>query len=380
MNILYVSHTHPPEGAILENVGGMQRVSLQLIKELEKREDLSVFRETINASGKGWIGLSTFAFLMKNLVGLPARARQVNADVILFSSMVTASLAWFIRNRIEIPMVTINHGRDVTLSNPLYQRFVPRVFSSLDGVISVSSATRKECIKRGMDPAKGVALGNGFNMERLGDFPNKQISKNELQEQFGIDLEGRFLLLSVGRQVKRKGHEWFIRKVFPKLRKDLVFVTVGDGPEEENIRAAAEESTGSDRIYLMGRQPDAILEKIYSAADLFMMPNIPVEGDMEGFGIVLLEANMARTPAVAADLEGIKDVITDGKNGYRLPPLDEEAFAEKINTILDNGLSAFSDQARSFVQEQFSWNNVAQKYIGFIEHVIRQFSTVKTQN
>ncbi|MDR8393194.1 glycosyltransferase family 4 protein [Aliifodinibius sp. S!AR15-10] len=359
----------------MENVGGMQRVSLHLINELEKMQGVSVHQETINVSGKGWIGLSTFSFLLRNLFSLPALAKRVNADVILFSSMVTASLAVFIRNRVSVPMVTINHGRDVTLPNPLYQNFVPRIFASLDGVISVSSATREECIKRGMDPTKGVALGNGFNMERLNNFPDKLKSKNDLQEEFGIDLENKFLLLSVGRQVKRKGHEWFIRNVFPKLRKDLVFVVIGDGPEKENIRRAAKEIEGGDRIFLLGRQPDEILNKTYAAADLFMMPNIPVEGDMEGFGIVLLEANMARTPAVAADLEGIKDVITDGENGYRLPTMDDQAFADKINTILENGLTEFAEHTRSFVLEQFSWNNVAKKYIEYMRTVIDKYST-----
>jgi phosphatidyl-myo-inositol dimannoside synthase len=62
-----------------------------------------------------------------------------------------------------------------------------------------------------------------------------------------------------------------------------------------------------------------MLNTCYAAADLFVMPNIPVEGDMEGFGIVLLEANRAGVPAVASDLEGIRDVIEPGENGYRVP-------------------------------------------------------------
>ena len=200
--------------------------------------------------------------------------------------------------------------------------------------------------------------------------PEKEAARKQISEQFGIDLDDNYLLLSVGRQVKRKGHAWFIKNVFPKLREDTVFVTIGDGPESENIRNAANKVEGNNRIYLLGKQPDEVLEKSYAAADLFMMPNIPVEGDMEGFGIVLLEANMARTPAVTADLEGIRDVITDGENGYRVPPLDEQAFAGKVNAILENGLLELSESARSFVQQQFSWEHVAEKYVQYIQQVI----------
>ncbi len=379
MKILYVAHNHPPKEAPLKSVGGMQRVSMQLLAELEKRKDIEVETSILHTSWND-IGWEAPIFLFEQLFRLPRKVEERDVDVILFSSMVTASLACFIRNKVDIPMVTINHGQDVTLPLGIYQWFVPKIFKSLDGVISVSQATLKACHERGLDPEKGVALGNGFNMQRLNSFPDKKISKEAIQQIFGIDLENRYMMLSVGRQVKRKGHEWFIRNVFPKLRKDLVFIAIGDGPESENIQKAAEETGGSDRIFLLGKQPEDILKKSYSAADLFLMPNIPVEGDMEGFGIVLLEANMARTPAVAADLEGIKDVITNGQNGFRVPPLNEQAFAEKVNSILSNGLEHFSEQTRKFVLKQFSWNNVAQNYIEYIRKVVDTYKTAETLN
>lgn len=357
----------------MENVGGMQRVSRQLIQELHRKEDVDVITHTVNVSGKGRIGLATFSFLVKQLVELPARARQAQADVILFSSMVTASLAWFLRNKITIPMVTINHGRDVTLPVGIYQWFVPKVFDSLDGVISVSQATREECIKRGMHPDKGVALPNGFDLNKLADFPEKQASRASLQELFGIPLDGRFMLLTVGRQVKRKGHEWFIRHVLPRLSPEVVYVAIGDGPEYENIEQAARESEMHDRIFLLGRQPDPVLKQAYAASDLFVMPNVPVEGDMEGFGIVMLEANMAKTPAVASDLEGIKDVISQGANGFRVPPLKAGQFAEQINQVLLNGLGNLSEKARTHVQKQFSWENVADQYIDYLQDIIKYY-------
>lgn len=379
MRILYVSHTHPPDGAILDNVGGMQRVSQQLIRELKRKETVEVITETINVSGDGKIALKAALFLLKQLFRLPHRIKECEADVVLFSSMVTASLSFFIGNKVAVPMVTINHGRDVTLPVKIYQWFVPKVFSSLDGVISVSRATRKECIKRGMDPDKGVALPNGFDLEKLRSFPDKQESRKRLQKNFRIPLENNFMLLTVGRKVKRKGHEWFIREVLPKLDERIVYVTVGDGPEFDSIGQAAEQSPHTDRIFLLGRQPDEVLKQAYAAADLFVMPNIPVEGDMEGFGIVLLEANMARTPAVAADLEGIKDVITQGENGYRVPTMEAERFAETVHKMIFNKLEHFSDQTRTHVQEQFSWVHVAQQYVDFLESVINR-NNLKHQN
>ena len=373
MRILYVSHTHPPEGEILDNVGGMQRVSQQLIRELESKESVTVFKETINAAGKGQIVAQTVSFLFTELMELPHKARECQADVILFSSMVTAGLAWAIRHRVSVPMVTINHGRDVTLPVGIYQWFVPKVFDALDGVISVSRATRDECIKRGMAAEKGVALPNGFDLDRLGNFPDKQESRNRLQRNFHIPLDQKLMLLTVGRKVKRKGHEWFIREVMPQLDDRVVYVTVGDGPQYDNIEEAANEASYHDRIFLLGRQPDEVLKQAYAAADLFVMPNIPVEGDMEGFGIVLLEANMAQTPAVAADLEGIRDVIEQGKNGYRTPTLNAQEFAEKVQGMLNENLKQFSKQTKSYVQKHFNWNYVAEQYVKYLQTVIDRF-------
>lgn len=350
----------------------MQRVSQQLIRELKRKDGVKVFSETVNVSGKGKIALRTSRFLIEELFQLPHRVRETGADIVLFSSMVTASLAYFIRKKVSVPLVTINHGRDVTLPSGIYQWFVPKVFDSLDGVISVSQATRDECIKRGMKPEKGVALPNGIDLKKLQTFPDKQKARDELERDFNIPLGEHFMLLTVGRKVKRKGHEWFIREVMPKLDDEVLYVTVGDGPEFESVERAVENSRYKDRIFLLGRQPDDVLKKAYAAADVFVMPNIPVDGDMEGFGIVLLEANMAKTPAVAADLEGIKDVIAQGENGYRVPTLDADQFASKVHEMLYYKLEHLSKQTRSYVQEQFSWKNVAQQYIDYLETVIRR--------
>lgn len=355
-------------------MGGMQRVSMQLVRELKRKDDVVLKALTLHASWR-WIGIKTFFFLVGLLWKIPRQARKFDADVILFSSMVTASLAWFIRSRVDIPMVTINHGQDVTLPVGIYQWFLPKVFSSLDGVISVSRATRQACIDRGMDPEKGVSLPNGFDLQRLDQFPNKESSRAFFGRKFSIPLENRYFLLTVGRQVKRKGHAWFIREVLPKIHSDALYLVIGDGPESENIAEAVRETGQQNRVFLLGRQPDKVLKQAYAAADLFIMPNIPVKGDMEGFGIVLLEANMARTPAIASDLEGIRDVIEQGKNGYRVPPENPDRFSEKVNQVLENGFSRLSDSARSYVQERFNWERVSEQYLDYLQNVIKDQRT-----
>lgn len=366
MTVLYISHLHPPKGKPLKNLGGMQNVSMQLVKSLRQREDVEVYTIIHQASWR-FIGLKTLFFLFTLLWKIPAGIRKYQPDVILFSSMVTAGILPFLVKKPGVPCATINHGQDVTLPVRIYQWYLPKVFRQLDGVISVSEATRQACISRGMPPEKGVALPNGIDTDVVEEMSSKKQAREQIENLFNISLKDRFLLLSVGRQVKRKGHAWFIENVMGKLDSDILFLIIGDGPEHARIIEARDKSAMKERIIIAGKQPDSVLNFAYSAADLFIMPNIPVAGDMEGFGIVLLEANRVGVPAVAADLEGIKDVIEQGVNGYRVPSGDAREFANRIDETLQNELPELSVKAKDYVLDSFSWNSVVEKYVTFLK-------------
>jgi phosphatidylinositol alpha-1,6-mannosyltransferase len=203
--------------------------------------------------------------------------------------------------------------------------------------------------------------------------PEKEIARKKIEDQFSINLEGKKLLLTVGRQVKRKGHAWFINEVYSHVNPDTYFLVIGDGPEHDLILQARENSDRKETIIIAGKQPDKTLKNAYSAADLFIMPNIPIKGDMEGFGIVLLEANLASTPAVASDLEGIKDVLTNGKNGYKVPVKDPKAFADRINQVLSEEVEDFGAKSRAYVRDKFAWTNVADEYVDYLQTVIDRY-------
>ena len=368
MRILYISHLHPPKNRPLKSIGGMQNVSLQMIKAMKKRGDLQIETLILHSSWK-FIGIKTTFFLISLLWRIPAAIKKFKPDIVLFSSMVTSGVLPAMLRKPAVPCVTINHGQDVTLPNPLYQWYVPKIFKNLQGVISVSSATRQASIDRGMAPEKGKALFNGFDSASSAKLPEKADARKILEQEFKIDLSKTKLLLTVGRHVKRKGHEWFIREAFGKIESDVTYIIVGDGPEYKNIKSAKEESSRGSNIVLTGRLNVNMLHVCYAAADLFVMPNIPVKGDMEGFGIVLLEANRAGVPAVASDLEGIKDVIKQGINGYRIPYGDAAAFAEKIDFILINNLNELSETSREYVNCTFTWDAVVENYVTFLKRL-----------
>lgn len=347
----------------------MQRVSLQLTEQLEASQSVELIEFTRETRWK-FIVIKTTFFLLRLFFFLPTYVKQNKPDIILFSSMVTGSLAYFLRKRIDIPMVSISHGHDVTLNIGIYQWLIKRVFRSLDGVISVSLATQQECLNRGLKPDKSVVLPNGFDTRDLNLIYNKSVARKEMSSALSKDFGNKKILLTVGRLIKRKGHEWFIREVLPAVKSDVVYLVIGSGPELNAIEKSVQDTKQHDKVILAGRLSDEFLALAYSGADLFIMPNVKVKGDMEGFGVVLLEANIRNTPAIATNIEGIRDVIKEGKNGFRIEERDSLNFSAKIDEVLTGDLQQLSEGSRLYVQHRFSWETVAKDYIKYLASVI----------
>ncbi len=368
MNILYISHLHAPPQDPLKNLGGTQTVSLQILDELQQQSMVSV-HPILLTSSREVEDIETYWQLFQLYRALPQLIQQQQIDLIFFTSMVTAALAAFSRRRLPVPMVTLNHGLDVIDPFWPYQKLVAQIFQNLHGVISVSQATHQASLERGASPTHSIVIPNGIAIDLRRPF-SPDHSRTVLQKTFRIDLKDKHLILSVGRQVKRKGHAWFIETVLPLLTPDVFYLVIGDGSEAKTLQQLQRQSPVGDRIFLAGKVPQSILQHAYDAADLFIMPNIPVPGDMEGFGVVILEANEARTPAIATAIEGIQDVICEGMNGYTVAPLDPAAFARTVNRTLSQGLKSLSESSYRHVCQHHQWSQIGDRYVDFFHQII----------
>ena len=368
MRLLFVSHSFPPPGRPLANVGGMQRVAVELHSALKEHEGISLKEELLRTSWR-WTHVRTVPFLVKAGMRLWKGARHRAFDAVLFSSMVTAGLAWplheFFRKQGVVTGV-IAHGRDVTLPVMPYQWLLPRIFGALDGVFPVSRATGAACTARGLPDAKKEVIPNGVDPDRFTPPEEPAVARRELFDAFEASLpEGATLLCSVGRLVERKGFDWFVANVLPRLPQDVHYWLAGDGPRAEAIVRGARQAGVEERVRLLGRVSERNLHRLYRGADLFVMPNVPVEGDMEGFGVVMLEAGLSGLPTVAARLEGIQDVIEEGKNGHLVAPRDAAGFAKAIRHYqgVENGAALAGRRAARYVRDTFSWPAVADRYV-----------------
>ncbi len=369
MRVLFVTHTLPPADRPHANIGGMQRGAMELHRTLQQHPRVELIPMVLHTSTR-WEAVLTVGFIAKILAVLPARARRRKADVVFFSSPVTAISLPVLRPQLGgRPVVAIAHGLDVTLQVKAYQFWVRWMLRLLDAVFPISTATAAECLSRGAPPERVHVIPFGVDTDRFSVAPDRTDARRAVAERLRLP-EGAFVLVGLGRQVRRKGTAWFVEHVLPKLPPHGHYAVAGDGPEMERIRAVS--GPVADRLHLLGRVSEEDLLTLLRGSDLFIMPNVPVEGDMEGQGLVMLEAGLCGLPAIAADMEGISDVVAEGESGHLVTPMDADQFAERIRryAAAPETLAELSTRTIAYVERTFSWPAIADRYVRVMEEAV----------
>jgi glycosyltransferase involved in cell wall biosynthesis len=229
-----------------------------------------------------------------------------------------------------VPRCTMVMGLDLLFDNPLYRVLVRRPLRRTDSVMAISDATARVAGDIGVsrDHVHVVRLGIPVPPAVARD-----VAADGVRRLLGLD-DDVVVLLTLGRVIPRKGARWFVEEVMPRLPGSAHYVVAGRGPDEDAVREAAVRAGVAGRVHVLGRVDEHSRDLLLTGADLFVQPNVPVPGDMEGFGLVTIEAALRGTPVVAADLEGIKDAVIDGRTGLMLPPGDARAWADRLRALL----------------------------------------------
>lgn len=372
--ILCVTHKYPP------SIGGMEKQSYELIAGLGKYYQTHVIAYQNSGNKSVW-----FTWLRAKIEAT-LKAHPGISLIHLNDGSMGAACLW-LQNRAQIPVVVTYHGLDITFPLGIYQRrIVPRL-AQYAGAICVSEFTRSECIGRGFNGANTFTVRNGVDIE-MGNIPSDPGIVEKLKNRFGVDVTGKQILLATGRPVKRKGFSWFMKHVMPLLGEDTLLLMTGPMKDEPTflernistlpgghhlqlllgIASDAEEVNEllktTKNAHHLGSIPYDDLLQLFSLADLFVMPNIRVEGDEEGFGLVALEASIRGTYVLAAGIEGITDAVIDGENGSLLPTGDAQAWAKKIKELLSDKtrLAVLSEKGKHFTRANYSWYNMVNGY------------------
>lgn len=361
MKILFIARRFPP------SVGGMERFAYDLSNALDTKAQLT--KITWGGSNK-WLPVVLPVFFLR---GCWTLLTQKDIDIIQMQDAVQAPIGWLLHVLFRKPFVVVAHGLDITYKMSFYQKVILPFVRKADAVISISSATKDEADKRGVTKTRSYVVTLGTHDDYGTPTPNRAL----LAEHLKLQLTDKKLLLTTGRLVKRKGVVWFIQNVLPQLVKadrSVLYLVAGAGQEREAIEKAINEMGMKNHVALLGRVSDEDRSLLYQSCDVFVMPNIIVPGDMEGFGIVVHEAATAELPVVASSLEGIKDALVQGKNGIMVQTGDAEAFTREITALLADTKKrqSFGKEARRFTLKTYSWDAIASQYITIYEKLLKK--------
>jgi glycosyltransferase involved in cell wall biosynthesis len=184
-------------------------------------------------------------------------------------------------------------------------------------IITVSPSTRDELEAKGLDPARIRLAYNGVDLARY------RVLEDAVRRPF--------LIAHVGRLMRYKNVDTLlrafarVRRAFPEAR----LAIGGDGNHRPALEKLARELGVSDAVEFRGFISEEEKIRLYNEAAVFVNPSLK-----EGWGLTSIEANACGTPVVAADSPGLRDSVRHGETGLRVPPLDAEAFATAIGSIL----------------------------------------------
>ncbi len=292
-------------------------------------------------------------------------------DIIHVNDGLMAPTGYLLSRLFHKPYVVVIHGLDMTYRNRLFEALVPAAVRHASKVYCISQATAEEARKHGVPDDKIIVEPLAVQDDIF-----QKSSRSELLSKLGLPDDSQ-TLLTVGRLVKRKGVAWFIENALPELVRQfpqIIYLVLGEGEQRATIEATIQKAGLADHVRLLGKADDDLYRAAYNGADIFVMPNIEVPGDMEGFGLVVLEAALCELPVVAAGTEGISDAISDGQNGYLVPSGDTVAFQDRISQLLLNPARAkqFGGRSRIFTLKNYRWDKIATSYIEGYQQVLNR--------
>ena len=340
------------------HLGGAQEVVLNLATcgdqkrfshEVATMHGRGVYWERMAALGIPLHSLSPHKFIPWYAVSLPSLLLRERFDILHCHLVASNIIAKPIGRLCRVPVI-LNHDH----TNDDY-RANDRVRLALDSrsnrlashIIAVSDSCRRFLIGREGVPSENITLiQNAIDLRRFSATCGARAGARKL---LGLPENGP-VVAGVGRLNPQKNFSLFIQVAAKVLKRQpgAVFLLAGEGPEDALLRKLARESGLEERLHFCGYVPDARL--VYLAADALLMPSL-----FEGLPMTLLEAMAMRVPVVASALDGIAEVVDDGRDGFLVPSGDAKLFCERVCQLIetpslagDMGAAASKKIARRF--------------------------------
>src|SRR5918994_5184676 len=371
MDILVITWNFPPRQ------GGMEQLLGSLCDELSKNHRLFIITAYADHSCPPKTGIfrpsrpGLVAFFCYALwKGAPLLRCHRDIRVVFGGSVLVSPLVCILARIFHRKALIQAHGLDLLYPSFVYQLFIVRWLRFCDHVIANSGYTATLAKDKGALEESITVIHPGVYWQRFVLETSAELLKAER------GLQGKKIILFVGRLARRKGVKEFIEKSLGRIIRELPdvrFLIVGDNPKDslthrDDVRSKIEQTISAghlqEHVQWLGALNDHDLVKVYNLCDLVVLPILRMKDDVEGFGIVALEAAAAGKPIVTTSVGGVPDAVEHGKSGIVVAPEDYEIMSRSIIKLLDRGeiKSSFGEYAQRRVRERFCWSSTITRY------------------
>ena len=371
--ILLITRNLPPL------VGGMEKLMLNLANGLAEYADVTIVGPTgCSAFFPDDLVAYEFAenaptFILSSTWKALRLCHSHDFDIIIGGSGLVSPTLRILGRIFGCKTLVYLHGLDLVVNNIIYQSVFTPCHRRLSRVLVNSSNTLHLAMEKGIVGERISIVNPGTNIPQTPDA--KALS--HFRENHNIDFEKTIVF--VGRMTKRKGLSAFVKHSLPEiLRKEprCGLVIVGDEPQDSLNQlgegAAVIDVVSSlenrDRVRFLGKLSDADLNVCYAASAVQIFPLIDIPGDVEGFGMVAIEAAACGTPTVAFNLGGVADAISSD-NGHLVAPGHYEQFTTAVLAVLQSEEPTSQQCIRH--GEKYCWDNFHRN----IKHEVLQLAT-----
>jgi len=270
-------------------------------------------------------------------------------DIILLSGKFSLWVGGMLSLFLQKKYVAVIHGSEVLLPSKLQRKFTDFCLKRFDKIIAVSNYTKSLIDRLSIEVE---VIPNGFEVAEFLESPKS------------YDAGGKLKLVTVGNVTQRKGQHNIINALPAILKKypNAEYHMVGIPTTQNSLEILAENKKVRDHVFFHGKVSEEKKLKILTESTIFMMlSEHTASGDVEGFGIAILEGNALGLPGIGAKGCGIEDAIFNHKSGILVNAKDESEIVTAIVAIL-NDYSNFSEQAINW-SKRFTWKKIIAIYI-----------------
>lgn len=235
-----------------------------------------------------------------------------------------------------IPYSLILHGMDIRLTRISWlKKILTGIILKHAKTIIVNSNDTKKIVDLYGDYSTKTVVAYPCPKDLL-NIPYSTEKEQELIEKYFLNKE---VILSVNRLVKRKGNDMVIKSL-PRLiatLPNISYIIIGSGAERVNLEHLAVELSVSNHVLFLENISDKDLPYFYKNAKIFVMPaRIEKQFDVEGFGIVYLEAALFGTPSIAGNVGGSPEAVINNETGITVEPNSIDEISSAIELLLDD--------------------------------------------